>query len=280
MSPVSSAAASSEHAARRLGEPPEAGGRTRARCSPRSAPDASAGSREPVACGGELEQRERVAGRRAGSSRSSASCGTPARRRSSAASGRVEPGDAQDAQVRAVEQRRLALAHGEHDRDRIGDQPARGEQQRLGAGAVEPVRVVDEHERPAPSSAQPTSRLSVAAPTAKRSWAVAGPSASAPASALACGARDPVERGQRRAQQLGEPGERNLGLRLDPARAQHPHPVGLRRRVLEQRRLADAGLADEREHAAATRLAPAASSRSSASRSSSRPSSMRRFCHD
>src|SRR3954451_7835038 len=63
--------------------------------------------------------------------------------------------------------------------------------------------------------------------------------------------RDPVEMPERGREQLREPGERNLGLGLDPARANHAHAVSLRRRVVEQRGLADPRLADEREHSAA-----------------------------
>ena len=53
----------------------------------------------------------------------------------------VESADPDGRQVRAVEQRGLALAH----RDRVDHQPSDGEQQRLRTGAVEPVGVVGQH---------------------------------------------------------------------------------------------------------------------------------------
>src|SRR5205814_517088 len=63
--------------------------------------------------------------------------------------------------------------------------------------------------------------------------------------------RDALDRRQRRTHQLGEARERNLRLRLDPACAQDPHSGRLPDGVLEQRGLADPGLAHERERPAA-----------------------------
>ena len=57
----------------------------------------------------------------------------------------AEAADPDGRQVRAVEQRGLALTNREQHRDRISHQPSDGEQQRLGAGAVEPLGVVDQH---------------------------------------------------------------------------------------------------------------------------------------
>ncbi len=62
--------------------------------------------------------------------------------------------------------------------------------------------------------------------------------------------RDPIHRAENRAQQLGQSRERDHRLGLDPAGSQDPHSVGALGRVLEQRGLADPGLADKREHAA------------------------------
>ena len=58
---------------------------------------------------------------------------------------------------------------------------------------------------------------------------------------------DPVQRGP---QQRVQAGERDLGLRLDPARPQHGHLARVLDGVLEQRRLPDAGLARDHEHLA------------------------------
>ena len=135
----------------------------------------------------ELEQRERIAGRRAVEpvQRILRHARAPQELRGV---GAIEPGDAQDAQVRAVEQRRLALAHGEHDRDRIGEQPARGEEQRLGAGRVEPVRVVDDHAaaatpRPTPTAGSASRRRRRSGPGPSRARAPAHRRARSPAAA-------------------------------------------------------------------------------------------------
>ncbi len=58
----------------------------------------------------------------------------------------LEAADLERRQARAVEQRGVPLSHGEHDRHRIREQPANGEQERLGAGRVKPVGVVDERQ--------------------------------------------------------------------------------------------------------------------------------------
>ena len=56
-----------------------------------------------------------------------------------------------------------------------------------------------------------------------------------------------VDEDQRGPQQLEQRRERDLRLGLDAAGAQHLHPTRALGHILEQRRLADAGLADERE---------------------------------
>ncbi len=55
---------------------------------------------------------------------------------------------------------------------------------------------------------------------------------------------------EHRAQQLVQAGERKLRLRLDPGGPQHPQAGGVLGRVVEQGRLADAGLAAEHERRA------------------------------
>ena len=57
----------------------------------------------------------------------------------------AQPAEPVRLQIRAVEQRRVPFTHGEDDRDRIGDEPAKGEQQRLRARFVEPMSVVDQN---------------------------------------------------------------------------------------------------------------------------------------
>ena len=58
---------------------------------------------------------------------------------------RVQAKEPQDRQVRAVEQRRLALTQCQDDRDRIGHEAAEREQQGVRARPVQPVRVVEQH---------------------------------------------------------------------------------------------------------------------------------------
>ena len=65
------------------------------------------------------------------------------------------------------------------------------------------------------------------------------------------GLRQVVDGDKGGAQQLGQPRERHPRLGLDPARLQQPHARRRAGGVLEQRGLADAGLADHRQHAAA-----------------------------
>ena len=92
---------------------------------------------------------------------------------------------------------------------------------------VQPLRVVDEQRAAAAPPRRRRAGSSVAAPTANRSRAGRrARSASAPASAVACGAGIRSSGAERRPQQLGEPGERDLRLGLDPARAQHAHAAG------------------------------------------------------
>jgi hypothetical protein len=57
----------------------------------------------------------------------------------------AEAADPDGRQIRAVEQRGLALTNSDQNRDRISHQPSDGEPHRLGAGAVEPLGVVDQH---------------------------------------------------------------------------------------------------------------------------------------
>ena len=104
--------------------------------------------------------------------------------------------------------------------------------------------------RPGPRSAYAASRLSVAAPTAKRSWARPPAERERALERERVRLGDLVEHRQRRAQQLEQRGERDLRLGLDAARAQHPHPGRSLGRVVEQNRLADPRLSHQRERRA------------------------------
>ena len=93
----------------------------------------------------------------------------------------------------------------------------------------------------------------MAAPTAKRSCARDGRSASALSSATACGLGMRSSSAERRAQQLEQGRERDLRLGLDAPRPQQLHPGGVPGGVIEQRGLADPRLADQRQHRAVAR---------------------------
>jgi hypothetical protein len=163
----------------------------------------------------------------------------------------AEPRESERRDRRSVDERGPTLAHRQHDRDRLGEQAAEREAERVRARAVQPVRVVDEHGH--------RLLLGVRGEQAERRRAdrepVAGARRAEGERALErrrLRLRDPVEAGQRRPEQLVQPGERDLRLRRDPAGTQQAHPRRPRRRVLEQRGLADPRLADERQHAAAS----------------------------
>ena len=197
----------------------------------------------------ELDQRERVAARGGVHTVAERTRHRRQQRRGGLA---VEPRERDRRQIRCVEQRGLALADREQRSDRLRQQAPQREQQRLGARGVEQVRVVDEQQR--------RRLLGVCREQAERRRsnreAVAG----------ATGAQrerdlerrrlrrgDAREQPQRRAYQLEQRRERDACLGLDAARPQHAQSGGVLLGVTEQRRLADAGLADEREHRAVPR---------------------------
>ena len=199
--------------------------------------------------------------------------GVVPRRAQQGARGRaVEPAEREDRQIAAVEQRRLAGAHGEHDGDGIGEQPPQREAQRVGARVVEPVRVVDEHER------RRDLRLRGEQAQRRRAdgeavAAAARPQRQRPAERRRLGPRDLRELAERRAQQLEQAGERHRRLGLHAARPQHPH----RRRRARRRASSSAVLPMPTSPTrASTPLVPARASatrRSSRRCSESRPSS-------
>ena len=142
-------------------------------------------------------------------SRAAASGGS--RSSSDAASSRLSPLIRDGRQVRAVEQRGLALTNRDQNRDRVGHQPSDGEQQSLGAGAVEPVGVVDQHSDRA--------LLGVSGEQTERRRAdrkpLLGPGRPERERALErdrLRLRDAVEHPERRAQQFEQRRERNLRL--------------------------------------------------------------------
>jgi hypothetical protein len=138
----------------------------------------------------------------------------------------------------------------EQHHDALGAEPPCGTAQRLQRRFVEPLEVVDH--------AQNGLRLGGQREQAEQRGADGQPR-------LRCGllelqrarerrglrGRQPLAQRERRLAQLRHPGERQLHLGLETARAQHRHPLGALDRDQQQRGLADPGLAAEQEHAAA-----------------------------
>ena len=124
------------------------------------------------------------------------------------------------------------------------------------------------------SSAASASRLSTARATRKRSGGLPACMPKATCSASCCGAgsvRNPVE--HRRAQVM-QPGERQLHLRLHAGGPRDAAPAGPLGDVLQQRGLADPGLAAQYQHRALARPRVRCSTPSSAAHSSRRSRSI------
>src|SRR4051794_33482380 len=194
----------------------------------------------------QLEQRKRVARGRAvepvrglRGHRAEKPCG----------GGPVETVEDERRQSGAFEQRRLVRAHPEEHGDGIGDQPAHGEEHRLRARAVEPVRVVDHDEQRlvlGVGRQQAERRRPHREPVAR----VPGTEGERALERRSLRRRDRRDRAEGRPQQLEQAGERDVRLRLDPARAQDAQVGRALDGGVEQRRLPDPRLADEHQHAA------------------------------
>ncbi len=143
----------------------------------------------------------------------------------------------------------LARARADDDRYRVGEQPARGEQDRLRRWLIEPLGIVEQHaERPA---------LGCGGEHAERRRSDREPLAADAGSERQC---RPQGRGLRRregvdmldhgAQQLEQARERNRRLLLAAARREHEHLARRGGCVGQQGALADARLSTHDEHAA------------------------------
>ena len=151
--------------------------------------------------------------------------------------------DRQQLQPRDLERgHRRAVAHGPDHRDAFGAEPAAGEQERLQRRLVEPLRVVDRnqdrlllgrHREQAEQAGRDRE------PVVRRRR----PERERPPQRARLHLRDVVEAVEQGCDQLGQAGERDVGLGLDPPRPQHPQPRRLADRPAHQRGLADAGLA-------------------------------------
>jgi len=167
-----------------------------------------------------------------------------------AGAGEVEAGQRPGRQAGLQQRAGLAEPGGGQHEHRVGEQPAAGERQRLGRRPIEQVGVVDEQPEGgvlAPPDQQAEHRGPDREPVRDRT----GPQGERDTECLGLRRRQPVEVGRGGSEQLRQPAEGHVLLGLRAGRPQQPGPAGDRRRVFQQRRLADPGLAGEHEHAAA-----------------------------
>ena len=134
-----------------------------------------------------------------------------------------------------------ALERREQQNDALGLEPACGEGERVSRRLIEPVRVVDHREQRCLFA-----RLSEQTEDSDTNEE-AIPNRCLPQAQGATECRhlrlgQPFEPIEDRMEELVEPGEGELGFRLDPDRSQDPHVGGLLLGVREQRGLPDARL--------------------------------------
>ncbi len=145
----------------------------------------------------------------------------------------------------------LARATDDEHRDRVGAQPTSGKDERTGRGPVEQVHVVQqygdgrlfgipaEQAQGGRADGEPVTRGTLLHRQGRRQRA-------------SLGWRDRLEQAQRRAEHREQPGERNLAFGLGAGRSQDPESLEATLGPAQQRGLADARLAGDREHATGT----------------------------
>ena len=144
----------------------------------------------------------------------------------------------------------LAVAQAEQQHHALGVEAAGREQQRLARGLVEPLQVVG-HRQHGLALGRGGEQAQHAGGDREAIGDRRRLERQRAAQRLGLDRRDLAAQVEQRREQLGERRERQLGLRLDPARPQHAQPVGMVGEVAQQRRLAHAGLAvDEQGRAA------------------------------
>ena len=169
----------------------------------------------------------------------------------------VEPAKAQLGQAVGRELARVAVAGREQQHHPLGLQPAGGEPERLGRGPVQPLGLVDQAEHRAGvgrlgEQAEHGHRDQEAVPAVPLCAPLAGgleTEGAGQGGRLVLG--QAPGQPQHRPQQLVEGGEGQLGLGLDPGRPEDGHPLGLPGGMVEQRGLADPGLAADHQDPAA-----------------------------
>ena len=141
------------------------------------------------------------------------------------------------------------FAHREHQRHRFGEQSPGDEGQCLRGRPVEPLGVVDQTDQ----------RLLIGGlgqqaehgqPDEEAVGGGGGAETEGGGEGVTLGRGEPVEVVEHRRAQLVEPGERQLHLRLDACRPGDATRRRARRQHVEQRRLADPGLAPQHQDAA------------------------------
>jgi hypothetical protein len=144
----------------------------------------------------------------------------------------------------------LSVARREEQHHALGLESPRRERERVGRRPVEPLRVIDHAQQ-----RRLLCRLRQQAQDRDADQEAILHGGPREAEAAGKGRRLRLRKTRRqpedRPDELMQRGEGDLGLCLDPTRAQHPHPLRPLARVAEQRRLADARLAPHDQCAAA-----------------------------
>ena len=168
---------------------------------------------------------------------------------------RVQAGDGQLRQVGTAQRARLAVAERGHDEDRVGDQPAGREHQRLRGGPVEMVRVVEE-DRQGLALRAPRHHPEGGGPDREPVRRRPGVQGEGGPQRRRLGWRQLVQLRRRRAHRQRERPERQVALGLGAGDPHDVHLLGPVGDVVQQRRLADPRLTDQEEHAAAAKPGP------------------------
>ena len=158
----------------------------------------------------------------------------------------VEPTDHQGRDALVAERGGGPVPHREEHHHAVGLQPARGEQQRIGGGCVEPVCVVDDDEhrlelRGLGQHRQGRDRHEERVDPAHVATAECG------AERVGLRGGDPLDQREHGPQETVEGGEGERGLGLQSPGPQDQHPARGSGHVVEQRGLADAGIAMEHQ---------------------------------
>ena len=155
-----------------------------------------------------------------------------------------------DHQLRQAREFLARLANPEQHHHRLRSQPAPHERQHLRRGSVQPLRVVDHaHERALLGRLRQQTKRRQADEEPIRHRALAQPERGRQGIALR--ARESLEPLEQRHAELVQRREGKLHLGLHPGGANPPHVRGRAHRMLQQRRLADPGLALQHEDPAA-----------------------------